>query len=416
MQQNYSEEDIHYLVRNLASLAGIPVRIYQENQQTFYFSIVELPVDPIVPWLSSIIRIDRTIGYFTTDDLLHFGILNTSYGKIVCGPTSQTPMSEQEIRHLAFLCNVPKESLTDFMSGMHSLTHLPLLSLIQMLLPMAFILTGKKVSLRDVSIAASVQDDLKAKARKKSADQRFEDDDQPSDNRVEADNAPHNTYRQEQMMLDLVASGDIDSLQKWMENTPAISGGIVGKDQLRQYRNTFVVSAALVSRAAIRGGMTVEEAFSLSDNYIQRCELLSFSDQILNLQYHMVLDYTDRVHSIRHGKNPSRLVLDVTNYVRAHISRPITAEEISDALFISRPYLSRKFKEETGTSITDFVLQQKTEEAKRLLRFTDKSLTMISLYLGFSSPGHFSRVFHKYAGCSPSAYRRYFPVIIAPRP
>ncbi|MGN0363959.1 MAG: helix-turn-helix domain-containing protein [Bilifractor sp.] len=406
MQQKYSKEDIQYLVRNLASLAGIPVRIYENGQQTFYFSIVDLPVDPISPWLSSVLRINQTVGYFTTESLLHFGILNTSYGKIVCGPTSQTPLSDQDIRHLAFLCNVQKNAIADFVSGMHSLTHMPLLSLIQMLLPMAFILTGEKVSLRDVAIASSMQEDLAAKARKKSADQRFEDSDQPSGKDAQLDSAPHNTYRQEQIMLDLVASGDVDSLQKWAENTPAIAGGIVGKDQLRQYRNTFVVSAALVSRAAIRGGMTVEEAFSLSDNYIQRCELLSFSDQILNLQYHMVLDYTDRVHSIRHGKNPSRLVLDVTNYVRAHISQPITAEEISDALFISRPYLSRRFKEETGSSITDFVLQQKTEEAMRLLRFTDKSLTMISLYLGFSSPGHFSRVFHKYAGCSPSAYRK----------
>ena len=39
-----------------------------------------------------------------------------------------------------------------------------------------------------------------------------------------------------------------------------------------------------------------------------------------------------------------------------------------------------------GESLTDFILKEKTEEAKRLLRYSDKSLTAIGSYLGFSSP------------------------------
>jgi len=53
---------------------------------------------------------------------------------------------------------------------------------------------------------------------------------------------------------------------------------------------------------------------------------------------------------------------------------------------MSRPYLSKKFKEDPGENIADFILKEKTEEAKRLLRYSDKSLTVIGSYLGFSSP------------------------------
>ena len=74
-------------------------------------------------------------------------------------------------------------------------------------------------------------------------------------------------------------------------------------------------------------------------------------------------------------------------------------------LFMSRPYLSAKFKEETGETLTDFNLKEKTEEAKRLLRYSDKSFTAIGSYLGFSSPGHFSQVFKKYTGRTPTEYR-----------
>ena len=93
------------------------------------------------------------------------------------------------------------------------------------------------------------------------------------------------------------------------------------------------------------------------------------------------------------------------NYIQHHLSEPISAEEMAKELFMSRPYISAKFKEETGETLTDFILKEKTEEAKRLLRYSDKSFTAIGSYLGFSSPGHFSQVFKKYTGRTPTEYR-----------
>ena len=170
-------------------------------------------------------------------------------------------------------------------------------------------------------------------------------------------------------------------------------------------KNTFVVTATLVSRAAIRGGMTAEDALSLSDSFIRSCELLSAPDKIMNLQYHMLFEFTERVERIRLGSSPTKLAVAVANYVQHHLSEPISAEELAGELYLSRPHLSAKFKKETGQTLTDFILRAKTEEAKRLLRYTDKSVTAIGAYLGFSSPGHFSRVFRRYAGRTPSEYR-----------
>ena len=166
------------------------------------------------------------------------------------------------------------------------------------------------------------------------------------------------------------------------------------------------MTTTLVSRSAIRGGMEVNEALSLSDAYIQKCELLDSIERITNLQYRMLFDYTERVEKLRLGRAPSKFVLDVTNYVRRHLSEAITTEDIADALFLSRSRLSVKFKEETGETLTDFILKEKTEEAKRLLRYTEKPAVAISNFLGFSSQSHFSRVFKKYAGCLPHEYRK----------
>ena len=109
--------------------------------------------------------------------------------------------------------------------------------------------------------------------------------------------------------------------------------------------------------------------------------------------------------SIRQGEKPTQLTISVSNYVRRHFSEKIYVEDIARELFMSRPYLSAKFSREAGISLTDFILKQKTEEAKRILRYSDNSAAAISSYLGFSSQSHFSRVFRKYSGKTPAEYR-----------
>ncbi|MDE7094409.1 MAG: AraC family transcriptional regulator, partial [Oscillospiraceae bacterium] len=67
--------------------------------------------------------------------------------------------------------------------------------------------------------------------------------------------------------------------------------------------------------------------------------------------------------------------------------------------------------EETGLSLTDFILKEKTEEAKRLLCYSGKSLLNIGNYLGFSSQSHFCRVFKEITGITPKEYQKKFTVL-----
>ena len=97
--------------------------------------------------------------------------------------------------------------------------------------------------------------------------------------------------------------------------------------------------------------------------------------------------------------------MQVTNYVQHNLSKPIDVEALADSMFISRTHLAAKFKQETGMTLTDFILIEKIEEAKRLLRYSDKSLSLIADYLGFSSQSHFTRAFKKYSGKTPREYR-----------
>lgn len=390
--------DLDYICRTIGNLSGVPIRVIQGEELCFYHSLAYLPKDPMAAYREDIRRVSAHVGYFVTPQFHYYGIVNSGDTKIVIGPTSQTPGSEQEMRELAFLADVPPEDVEEFTAGMKSIVHMPLESVMQMLCTINYILNDEKLELEDITIYESEQSGLKTLLEQQRSAGAYAVPAKPQ-------NLEHNTYTLEQQMLRMVRKGDTAALREWIASAPAIRGGTLAADQLRQVKNTFVVSTTLVSRAAIQGGLDTEDAFSLSDAFIQKCELLSALDRIGNLQYRMVLEFAERVERIRLGKQPTQLSIAVSNYIQHHLSEPIRAEEMARALYMSRPYLSAKFKEETGETLTDFILKEKTEEAKRLLRYSDKSSTAIAAYLAFSSLSHFSRVFKKYAGLTPGEYR-----------
>lgn len=393
--------DLKYICQVIGNLSGVPIRLFQGDNLVFYHCIVDLPKEPMEMYRDDIWNVKTNVGYYVTKQFHYYGIINSGDTKIVIGPTRQTPDSDQELRELAFLANVPAGDVEEFVEGMNSIIRMPLESIMQILCTINYILNDEKLELEDITIYEAEQHGLKELLERQRSDRAFSRRHSIDEPKVHE----HNTYAQEQQMLRMVRKGDTAALREWIASAPAIRGGTLASDQLRQVKNMFVVTATLVSRAAIQGGLSMEDAFTLSDAYIQKCELLNSLERITNLQYHMVLEFTERVERIRFGGKPTQLTLAVTNYIQHHLSEPIRVEDIAMELFMSRPYLSAKFKEETGETLTDFILKEKTEEAKRLLRYSDKSFTAIGSYLGFSSLGHFSQVFKKYTGRTPTEYR-----------
>lgn len=394
--------DLNYLCTVIGSLAGIPIRVLENDRQIFYHSLVNLPKDPIAPYKSAICDIKDNVGYFITPNFNYYGIVNSTPYKIIIGPARQTENNDQNLRELAFRCDVPPDDTDEFVSAIKSIVRMPLGSIMQILCTMNYMLNEEKLSLEDIMIYDSEQQNIKGLLESDRAAQNFNSDIAEIQSRQDM----HNTLALEQTLVNIVRKGDTAALRVWIANAPAVRGGTLATEQMRQMKNTFIVTATLISRAAIRGGMDIEDALSLSDAYIQKCELINNVDRIINLQYHMVLDYTERVEKLKLGKSPSKLVTDISNYVQRHLSEPVDIEALAKAMFLSRTRLSVKFKQETGMTLTDFVLKEKAEEAKRLLRYTDKPLTAISAFLGFSSQSHFSRAFQKYADCSPNEYRK----------
>lgn len=392
--------DLKYICTVIGNLSGIPIRLFQNRELIFYHSLVNLPKDPMCLYEKDIFAVKDNLGYYITPFFNYYGIIKYADYQIVIGPTRQVPALDKDLRELAFQLDLIQENADTFVSGMKSIISMPLESIMQILCVMNYILNGEKLRLEDIAIYETEQNDLMKNIEREQTEKKFNSLDQ-----IYLEQEIHNTLAIEQTLMNMVRKGDTAALREWIASAPAVRGGILASNQLRQQKNMFIVSATLVSRNAIRGGMVVEDALSLSDSYIQKCELMNWMVGLTNLQYRMILDFTERVEKIRLGKHPTKLALDVANYIQHHLSEAITTEQIAEFLFISRSRLSTKFKAETGIALNEFILKEKIEEAKRLLRYSDKSVLAISSFLGFSSQSHFAQVFKKYTGKTPNEYR-----------
>lgn len=392
--------DFKYICTSIGNLAGMPIRLYRNGRQIFYYSVVKLPKDPLNAYTDDVLKVDAHVGYFVTNHFNYYGIVNAGAYKIVIGPTRQTENSEQELKELAFRAGVEPNDTEMFVAAMKMIIRMPLESVMQMMCMINYILNDEKTNLEDIILFEPGSNEAK---------ELFPQDYLPEKNiaqQTEYIENVHNTLALEETIMDFVSQGKTQQFKDWVkEIKPTVNGGKLAREQLRHLKNTMIVTATLAARAAIRGGMDTDDALTLSDQYIQKCELMIDPMMITNMQYRMIADYCDRVERIRQGSNPSKLVIAVTNYIQHHLSEPITTEQIAEHLFMGRTRLSANFKAESGMALSEFIQRQKLDEAKRLLRFTDKSAAAIAAYLGYSSSAHFTTVFKKYFGCTPAEYR-----------
>ena len=92
-------------------------------------------------------------------------------------------------------------------------------------------------------------------------------------------------------------------------------------------------------------------------------------------------------------------------YVEAHSAEKFTLQAVADALFVNGSYLLRVFKANTGHTLLWYHNHVRCERAKNLLRTGDMSISQVGEQVGFVSSAHFSHVFKKMTGSTPTEYR-----------
>ncbi|QGQ99504.1 response regulator [Paenibacillus psychroresistens] len=101
----------------------------------------------------------------------------------------------------------------------------------------------------------------------------------------------------------------------------------------------------------------------------------------------------------------SRLILETKKMVERHYAEDLTLQMIADRLNVNYSYLSRIIKRETEKNFKDILVEFRIEEAKRNLAQTDLKAYEVAYAVGFKDANHFSEIFKKIVGKTPSEYR-----------
>ena len=391
-----TQEELIYISRQFANMFGFPVRLYNQNELVFFHSTANLSADPISLCFEKIINKQEQISYYVHNNAFYYGIVNCGKYKFVTGPVIEIRLSDHEFNKLGFMLGIGKDDISVFTSSIKSLSGIHLDTLIQAIILYNFSVNRTMYNISDIRIKSSEQKNISTDIKESEISYVGEN--------LFMNNA--RSYAIERDMIKKVMTGDVEGLIDGATKIPSVSSGNLAPHLLRHNKNFFIKLETVMARTAIEAGLDIDEIFSIEEMYIRKCEALDNIDRIKNLQYHMVLDYADRVKKLQqyNGKN-SKMVTEISKYIRSHISEPIKTSDIADYFGKSRGGITTEFKKQTGMNLSDFIKLKKIQEAQELLYETNKSLVLISDYLGFSSQSHFTRIFKEITGITPKEYR-----------
>ncbi len=385
--------DYDYLAQSLAALSGVPVRIYRGGRFTGLHHHTKFKPDFAITEEENIFRSPGNVSYYMDENFLYYGLLRSAKDNValVMGPVAQAavdrPLAVKILRTMGESMARAGE-IVDYFAAIPSY---PLRNFLQILCTVNFFLNDEKL---DVSQLLLIEEELPPIpfSAGKEEEPTFHSN-------------IHNTDELEAVMLSCVEHGRVDQIQELFHRPVEGRAGTMAGDALRQEKNLMVCTATLVTRAAVRGGLDRATAFSLSDTYIQKAELMKDYMGLLRLNARMVEDFTQRVADARCGSGTSPLIRSVREYILTHLAEPVTTEDLSRATGMNRTYLCKRFQEETNMTVNHYVTAVKVDEARRLLEVTKKTSAEIAEVLGYSSQSYFQSVFKKSTGKTPGEYR-----------
>lgn len=395
-------DTLTFWCHSLSKTYSTGARLYRDAEPLDYYSVYPLHPDPVGPYIQKILECDAEVGIITTPAYQFYGFLTVEPElRVILGPTRALRGDGRELDELLALLPVPAQEREGYAQALRSAPVISAHRMAWLLSSLVMALRGRPFPVERVWLDIQAADNQHA-VHASHARQRMEEAD---DN--DARQLVRQSYAWEQLVASYIEDGRPDTLRELFSAPPKVTAGRMAQDGLRQVRNMGICTAALSSRAAIRGGLDPQDAFLTSDLYIQKLELMTDPAAIERLIQEMMIDYARRLERLRRPEaGQDRFFRLCAQYVSRNIFTTIRAEQMAKELGYTRAYLCTRFKQEAGVSLTRYVQQEKVAEARRLLRFTDQELGKIAALLGFSSQSHFQTVFKQITGETPMACRR----------
>ncbi len=146
----------------------------------------------------------------------------------------------------------------------------------------------------------------------------------------------------------------------------------------------------------------LEKNMLLFDQELHALSDLTSICRLLIRIMHTLMDGMFKFKDARHADALHR----ATQYIRTHLGEHLDLETLAGAACLSPAYFSRIFREETGFSVQQAIMDARLRRACELIEYGGLRLSDIALMVGFQDQSYFSRAFQKAYGVTPTQYRR----------
>lgn len=219
----------------------------------------------------------------------------------------------------------------------------------------------------------------------------------------------HSAYSTELAFYHAVQSGDFKKVRETMSPLNSEGFGVLSANPVVNLRYHLIISIALITRFCMEAGMPAEEAYTLSDLYIQKADTSSTEKAISALHKEMIFDFTGRMRNLKTEQIYSKPICQCLDYIYDYLHTPIRLQELADYVKLHPAYLSSLFKKQVGVSISEYIRTLRIDAAKNMLRYSEYTPIEIGNYLCFSSHSYFIHTFKQETGLTPRQYQqKYF--------
>lgn len=219
----------------------------------------------------------------------------------------------------------------------------------------------------------------------------------------------HTPWAYEELFQQAIREGNPEVFREYRSRPVPGMIGRMSENDTRQKRYEFVASVTLFCRAAIQGGLDSETAYLISDTFCQEMDLLPPPVDTGRLYISAVNTYISKVREVQGTKKKySPDIAECCRFIENNVQNHIGLTEIALHCGISKRWISRKFRKETGCTIPEYIQRKKLERARQLLQYTRYSVSEISSILQYSTQSYFTEQFRKRYHMTPKKFREMY--------
>lgn len=173
-------------------------------------------------------------------------------------------------------------------------------------------------------------------------------------------NYSHPSYAYERKMLNDIKMGLLSDALLDLDKITSLEKPTLAKGNIRSTKNSLIASCTLFTRAAIEAGIDSEDAFDLSDVFINHIETLDSEAALIAFEYEMLEDFVKLVQKHR-ASDYAYPIPRIIKYIYENPTEKLSVKSLATHYHLSPPdYLSRLFHQEVGSTLIDYIQKQKS--------------------------------------------------------